>query len=479
LTTCASTSPRPAHTLDGRALSNTAGVQVDPFGLAPCYYRQAGPDPRHSHHLASFRRSEPLDPAAILQYLCCSYVLGPRTIFSGTSQIRPGSVLTADGGLRDPEPWTEQATAQTDERDLVSQLRELLRCSVRNCLAGESEVGVFLSGGLDSSLVAALLCEAGAKVHLFALDFGAPWNAELEFARQVAEQLRRPLRVVPAGPREISGSLNPTAAALEQPFGDPVTVPLYLLGRAASDYCRTIFNGEGGDQLFGGWANKPMIAAEAYAGASYDRLEAYMATFHRFWGSTATLLTADALQATRGSDPREPVRAALEAPRCHSLLHRLRAANLAIKGAYNIAPRAVQLGTACGLRVCAPFFDRTLADWTFSLPPEVFLQGACEKYVLKQASDFLPEEVVWREKRGMGVPVTEWLLGPLKRETGCRLSRGRLKRDGWFRPEAIEALRRGEDIEGEIRGRRVGEKLWLLLMLHAWIDQRGLTLPKL
>ena len=150
-----------------------------------------------------------------------------------------------------------------------------------------------------------------------------------------------------------------------------------------------------------------------------------------------------------------------------SLLHRLRAANLLLKGAQNILPRATQLAEAHGLWMRAPFFDRALTDWTFTLPANWFLHGACEKYLLKRAAEpYLPPEIVWREKRGMGVPTTQWCFGPLKREVSHRLSTGRLKRDGWFNPTTVKELRRGNDEPGAYRYRRVGEKLWALLMLH-------------
>src|SRR2546423_9584124 len=144
------------------------------------------------------------------------------------------------------------------------------------------------------------------------------------------------------------------------------------------------------------------------------------------------------------------IRPALEEGEFTSLLHRLRAANLRLKGAQNIGPRARQLAEACGLRVCSPFCDRDLTEWTFACPPEWFLQGACEKYLLKRAADaYLPAEVVWQEKRGMGVPVTDWCLGTLKREVARRLHPRRLKREGWFDPEAVAALQRGEERPGE------------------------------
>src|SRR5262249_20836468 len=120
-----------------------------------------------------------------------------------------------------------------------------------------------------------------------------------------------------------------------------------------------------------------------------------------------------------------------------------------------------------------PFFDRELAEWSFGLPPEWLQQGACEKYLLKRVAElYLPAAVVWREKRGMGVPTTEWCLGPLRRRVGKHLGGRRLRRLGWFRPEAVAALRRGE-AANLIRRRRVGEKIWALLMLHLWVEAQA------
>jgi asparagine synthase (glutamine-hydrolysing) len=244
----------------------------------------------------------------------------------------------------------------------------------------------------------------------------------------------------------------------------------------------TVFNGEGGDQLFGGWANKPMVAAELHADPTYDRLSAYMDTYHRFYGLEDRVYTPAARAALSEVDPTDWVRPYLETDGFTTLLHRLRAANLWLKGARNIAPRATQLAEAHGLQMHAPFFDRALAEWTFSLPPEWFLQGSCEKYILKRvADDLLPADVVWREKRGMGVPTAEWCLGPLARDVGHWLDPRRLERQGWIAPDYVAALRRGEDEPGEYRRRRVGERLWALLMLQIWCDVQDppMTWPSL
>jgi asparagine synthase (glutamine-hydrolysing) len=250
-----------------------------------------------------------------------------------------------------------------------------------------------------------------------------------------------------------------------------VTVPLYLLAEVAAQEVGLVFNGEGGDQLFGGWANKPMLAAEVHGGRSYDRLGAYLETFHRFYGLEAEAYTPQARRALGSLDAADWVRPYLEADCFRTLLHRLRAANLWLKGAQNIAPRATQLAAAHGLRMQAPLFDAGLARWTFSLPPDWLLNGSREKYILKRVAErLLPAEIVWREKQGMGVPTTQWCLGPLESEVRRRLGKDRLRAAGWLNPGYVEALRQGEDQPAEYRRRRVGERLWALMMLQVWCD---------
>jgi len=454
----------------------SALLQRDRFGLHAIYTARLGESLWFASDLRALRRcfdtAPALDPMALHGYLCFSYVPTPQTIFAGISQLPIGSSIHATPETMEIErsaSWQERTPFEGSEAEALAELRALLQSAVVRRLGDEREVGVFLSGGLDSSLVAALLAEAGARLRLFTLDFGAPWNAELPCAHQVAAHLKQPLIVVDAGPEAIRLALEATGAALEQPFGDGVVVPLMLLGQAASRSVETVFNGEGGDQLFGGWANKPMIAAELYGAHGYDREAAYLDTLHRFYGLTDRLYMPRMRARTAEADVGAWVRPALNSGEFTSLLHRLRAANLALKGAQNIAPRAVQLAAAQGLKARSPFFDSTLTEWSFGLPPDWLLRGACEKYLLKRAAEaYLPSEIVWREKRGMGVPVTEWCLGPLRRDLARALNPRRLKQEDLFDPSYVAALCRGEDQPGEFRRRRVGEKLWALWMFQTW-----------
>jgi asparagine synthase (glutamine-hydrolysing) len=458
----------------------TVTLTCDPFGLYGVYTAQVGTSFWFGSDFQILRQAAGLPASLHLEalhgYLCFSYVPTPTTLCAGVKALPAGSSRTVAPHRTDPplqekeHVWIEATPFLSDESAAIEELRQRLRRVTARQLGGEREVGVFLSGGLDSSLVAALLVEAGARLHLYTLDFGAPYNVELPYTRAVAAHLKQPLHIVPARAEHIANALPTASAALQQAFGDAVTVPLYLLGKAAAQQVPTVFNGEFGDQLFGGWANKPMIAAALYGAPNDNRTAAYMATFHRFYGLTGSFYTS-AMQETVKADAETWIQPELEEGTFTSLLHRLRAANIRLKGAQNIAPRARQLAEAVGLRIRSPFWDRNLAEWTFSCPPDWFLQGACEKYLLKRAAEpYLPSDIVWREKRGMGVPVTEWCLGGLKREIARILHPRRLKQDGLFRPEAVLALCRGSDHPGEIRTRRLGERLWTLLMFHVWKD---------
>jgi len=134
-----------------------------------------------------------------------------------------------------------------------------------------------------------------------------------------------------------------------------------------------------------------MIAAEVYAGEGYDRERAYLATYHRFHGLTDRLYTREARSVVGEVDAGARIGPYLNAAGFSSLLHRLRAANLWLKGAQNIAPRSRQLAVVHGLLVHAPFLDQELVEWSFGLPSEWFLRGPCEKYLLKRTAErYLP-----------------------------------------------------------------------------------------
>ena len=421
--------------------------------------------------------------AAMYGYSCFSYVPTPLTPVTGIAAIPAGIEKTweidGSGNILPPRThnlinWQENNHQISDEQVAVSQLQTLLKAAIERQITDidDEPVGVMLSGGLDSSIVAALLVQAGVKVRGYTLNLGDSSIPEYPYAEKVAQWLDIPLITVDATPKQVKPALIPTIQALDLPFGDGVCVPLFLLHQAASRDTRIIFNGEGGDQLFAGWTNKPLIAASIYQGehpeGSISFEEQYLRTFHRLYGYEAQVFQSEVYEQIKHLSPQNWLYPALESSSNPSLLHRLRRASLMLKGAQNIQPRATNLAFAHGLHVRSPFCDLPLAQWTFQLSGELCLQGACEKYILKRAVEsWLPPEIVWRRKRGMGVPLTPWCLQDFWYSLGMWLNPGILQAEGrWYGNLAAKIVR--GDLGGMITGRRIGEIFWLLIVWQLW-----------
>jgi asparagine synthase (glutamine-hydrolysing) len=457
----------------------------EPFGRVPLYWMQQGQVIWFASQLQLLLpliSAPEVNIAAIYGYSCFSYVPTPLTPVSQIQAVQAGVELSWNyidneitfGQAKQLIQWQQARDSIYDENDAVKELQVLLKDAVNRQIndLNDEPVGVCLSGGLDSSVVAALLVQAGVKVKAFTLDFGNAGIPEYPYAEIVAQHLNIPLVKVDASPGNIQKVLIPTVKALDLPFGDGVTVPLYLLAQAASQETGVIFNGENGDQLFAGWTNKPLIAAAIYQAQHPNGEEScirqYLRTFHRLWGYEETVYQSRVQHLIDSLCVEDWLEEALDNKYSGELMHRLRRASLMLKGAQNIQPRATNIGFSQGLKVRSPFCDLPLTHWTFRLSGELMLKGSCEKYILKRAIDnLLPKEIVWRQKRGMGVPLTSWCLHEFWHQLGDWLNPGILRSEGIFQPDIAAKIVSGK-FSAAIHGRRVGEILWLLIMWELW-----------
>ncbi|WP_309744104.1 asparagine synthetase B family protein [Chamaesiphon sp. OTE_20_metabat_361] len=456
----------------------------EPFGKTPLYWTECDSTIWFASHLQLLLPllSQPdIDVGGLYGYSCFSYVPTPLTPVRGIQAVPAGTEWCWQAGkfgrthpvaivsATAPVRW-QQAKAQiADETFAIKQLQDLLQAAIHRQIQDlpDAPVGVLLSGGLDSSIAAALLVQNGVKVRAYTLDFGEAGISEYPYAEQVAHHLQIPLVKVPVNPKLVRSSIDLTSRALDLPYGDGVTVPLYLLCQAASQDVAVIFNGEGGDQLFAGWTNKPLIAASIYGGST-DFIQPYLQTFHRLYGYEQQSFQSQILAQIQALDPADWIGAALDPTLTPELLHRLRRASLMLKGAQNIQPRATNLARWHGLKVRSIFCDLPLAEWTFGVSGTLQLQGACEKYILKRAvEDLLPAEIVWRTKRGMGVPLTAWLFQELWSDLGTWLNPQVLRAAGCWQADIATQLVSGK-FSGSIQGRRIGEVLWLIMMWERW-----------
>ncbi|MHC5908384.1 asparagine synthetase B family protein [Streptomyces sp. S6] len=385
----------------------------------------------------------------------------------------PGRVLRlkADGSTAETVFWEPRERIDDDD-DPVQTLRALLEEATARRLPEDEAVAVLLSGGVDSSLVTALAAKLhGRPVHTYSISFGDELPNELGYSGLVAAHCQTRHRVLTVSGTAVAARLADTAALLDSPVGDPLTVPNLLLAEAvAGDGFGVVLNGEGGDPVFGGPKNLPMLVQTMHARApwSEDRATAYLRSYRKCWTDLPDLLTADTLSALEAAPaPQRFVEPYLTGQgRMPHLLNQLLHCNLRTKGAHHILTKVERLTASQGLQGRAPLFDRRVVDHAFTVPPTLKLRGTAEKWVLKEAArDLLPETVVDRPKSGMRVPVQQWLSGPL-RDLGTDLLLGRAARErGLFRADTVRTWLRGE---GTLLPRQ-GGKLWLVLTLELWL----------
>ncbi|WP_282779188.1 MULTISPECIES: asparagine synthase-related protein [unclassified Nocardia] len=415
---------------------------------------------------------------AVRTFLTFAYLPGRETLLRGVEEVLPGRCvrLRADGSTTEEIYWEP---AEIDdpraEAEHALTLRVLLEAAVSTRLPAAAPVGVLLSGGIDSSLVTALTASIHDRaVHSYSISFGPDAPDELAYSGLVAAHCRTRHRVLTVPGTAVAARLAETVALLDCPVGDPLTVPnLMLAEAAAADGIRVLLNGEGGDPVFGGPKNLPMLIFEL-ARDDPDpeaRALAYLHSYRKCHGDLPVLLTPEVLADLAAAPPPTRLVAPYLRPgRMSSLLNQLLHANLRTKGAHHILTKVERLTAARGVEGRAPLFDRAVIDYAFRVPPRCKLAGTREKWILKQAvRDLLPSTIVDRPKSGMRVPVQQWLSGPL-RELGHDLLLGESARArGLFREDTVRAWLRGD---GMLLPRQ-GGKLWLVLSLELWLRSFG------
>lgn len=409
-----------------------------------------------------------VDEVAVRDYLCCAFVPGGRTMWRGLREVRPGSLLCLPGG-ETTTYWQVEERLDGERMSLESygaRLRATLERVVGDCLPVGEPAGVYLSGGLDSSCVAALAARLHDRpVHTYSIHFGPECPNELEFSALVARHCRTTHHVIEITPGEMWDLLPETMSHLDDPIGDPLTVPNLLLGRAAREAVGTILNGEGGDPCFGGPKNQPMLLTRLYRAphAPHALVEAYLASFQKCAADLPRLLRAEVWERVRA----EPSVFADALDTRGSYLNNLMFINTRFKGADHILTKVSNLTRAAGLRGHSPLFDDRVVALSLEVPPEYKLEGAREKAVLKAAvADLLPAQILERPKSGMMVPVQRWFRERWRRRAaGLLLSRRARTR----RLLDQEVVREWLDYRGDVWG-RYGVKLWLLVSLELWLQ---------
>ena len=448
-----------------------------------------------------------LNLQALRQYLSFDYVPAPLTIYCGINKLPAAHRLTLESGeVKIDRYWHLNYTTTEpvpSEREAADHLRELMADAVRMRLVSDVPLGVLLSGGVDSSTIAALAVHASSEaVKTFSISFAEASFDESAYARGVAKFLGTDHHEERLSANLAANLVSEIGAWMDEPFSDPSLVPTYLLSRFTRKHVTVALGGDGGDELFAGypmyaghrWAEvykhvpgflrrgliEPVVrslpvktknlsfdykALKFITGARYDSV-----TRHHIWFGSFTpdqqqqLLTPAALAAT-DSEIYAEARQIAEECNNDDLVTRMQSVDTRLYLAEDILTKVDRASMAVSLEVRAPFLDPRVAEFAASLPCNYKLRGMKTKYILKKAvRDLLPGFVTRRGKKGFGVPVAEWLkfkLRPLARDL---LSPERVRRAGVFNPNYVARLQ-DEHERGVANHRKL---LWTLLMFELW-----------
>ncbi len=490
-------------------------VARDPVGVKPLYYAWGSNGLIFGSQLApllvSGRVSQEIDRVALHDYLALNYVPGPRSILAAVSKLQPGHrlLLRPGGEPRVERYWglrlaSDPASSPTPAppAEAARQLLEVLRRAVRRQMVSDVPLGMFLSGGIDSSTVLALMAEHSPRpVQAFTIDFAEEGYSEVEVARRTAQRFGAEHHVLRVGP-ELGDIPERLVESADEPFADSSAIPTFQLCRQARGAVTVALAGDGGDEVFAGYQTH---RAHRYA-EIYQRLPAALgqrlvpALIRRLpqshgkipWDFKARQFSrAAALPAAEAhfgfkefldegerlalwehpSPPRPSVELFRSAAAERPLRDRLDLALYLDNAIYlpdDILTKSDRCSMAVGLEARVPLLDLEVVEFAARIPSSWKLQGLEGKALLKRAmAGHLPAELLRRRKAGFNAPMAAWFAGPLGDMLGDLLQGPGARRLPALRRPRVEELlrqhRRGE--------RELSRPLWALTMLLLWSER--------
>jgi asparagine synthase (glutamine-hydrolysing) len=452
-----------------------------------------------------------MDPHAVEEYFALGYVAEPRTIFKQARKLSPAHTLQLKRGSPMPQPvayWDVRFSLDNpvSEQEAQSELVQRLKESVRLRMISEVPLGAFLSGGVDSSAVVAVMAGLSPEpVNTCSIGFDDPAFNESDFAQKVADRYhtRHHLEVVKSDDFDLIDTL---ARLYDEPYADSSAIPTYRVCQLARKHVTVALSGDGGDESLGGyrryrmhlledhlrgtlplavrrplfgvlgrfypkadWAPRMFRAKTTFEGLARTSVEAY---FH-----TVSIL-------------RDPMRDALFSPHFKSELagytaqevfnrHALQAGtddplaliqylDLKTYLVGDINTKVDRASMAHSLEVREPLMDHELVEWLATLPSPLKIRGQEGKYIFKKSMEaYLPQDVLYRPKMGFSVPLARWFRGPLKQRLRDAVLGERLAATGWFNPDYLRHL-----VDAHQSGTRdYSAPLWTLLMFEAFLRQ--------
>ena len=503
----------------------------DRIGEKPLYYGWSGRTFLFGSELKALRAhphwDAPIDRGAVALFMRHNYVPAPYSIYRGINKLLPGSTLTLHWGVREPTIapyWSARAVAEHglsapsagDETAMVDQLETLLRDAVRKQMVADVPLGAFLSGGIDSSTVVALMQAQSARpVKTFTIGFQEQGYNEAVHAAAIARHLGTDHTELYVTPREAMDVIPKMHSIYDEPFADSSQIPTLLVAQLARSQVTVALSGDGGDELFAGYTRyafgkslwgklswlspsvrrsiavavktlsverwnviaKPLLAiaprryrvglvgekilklADVLA---HDTLDSLYRDLVSHWRPPLDIVLADAeppttLDSVHDSSISDPV-------------SRMMLLDLITYLPDDILAKVDRAAMSVGLETRIPLLDHRVIEFAWKIPLAAKLNRNGAKSILRNVLyRYVPKALVDRPKMGFGVPIDSWLRGPLKPWAEELLDPARLRHEGYLKPELIQQRWQ----EHTSRKRNWHYPLWDVLMFQAWLQANG------
>ena len=495
----------------------------DPFGKKPFFYTVQQGKLHFASELTALEKipglSLTMQPEAVMRYLAYEYVPTPQTVYGEVESLPPAHWLIIESGVvRTGRYWDMPMPDESDRRNpdqLGEELQFLMARAVRRRMVSDVPLGVFLSGGIDSSIVAGLMAQQSpTPIKTFSIGFSEASYDESRYARIVAEAFGTDHHERVLSAEECADNLPGIVSRMDVPMADASVAPTWLLSGVTREKVTVALGGDGADELWAGyehyigfkvaeWYNAlpalmrhkvvEPLARRLPSSAGYINPRLAVATFLRAaqapaWQRVQTMLTAFTpdmqaeiltgtfkAQAPGFLSPERlfaPTREHFEHWQPYSAATPLARAFYVYAHQFMLDDILVKVDRCSmlhSLEVRAPFLDKDVAEFAARLPVDRKLHGFKRKWLLKRAfAGLLPREILHRNKRGFQIPVAEWLRGRMRPLMEDLLSPDSLKAQGIFNPATVRAL-----MDEHISGRAdLRKPLWTLLVFQLWWQAR-------
>jgi asparagine synthase (glutamine-hydrolysing) len=495
----------------------------DRLGIKPLYWGRQNGRIAFASELKAFEAlpdwKPEIDHDALASYLRFAYVPSPHSIYRGIGKLAPGTGVSieADGrsevwpywSLMDVATRGRAAPLELGDSEAVDALEALLGDAVKRRLVADVPLGAFLSGGIDSSTVAALMrAGSNAPVRTYSIGFAEEGFDEAPHAKAVAAHLGTEHTELYVSPREAEAVIPELPAIYDEPFADSSQIPTFLLSKLTREHVTVALSGDGGDELFAGYnrhrfarllTGTPSAARAALAcglgmagPALWDRLFGLLPKGQRLPHPSEKIYKAAAMlrEGPQGGyralvsswqEPETLVRQGREvqgpafdesiAAKLPDALDRMQYLDAATYLPDDILTKVDRASMAVALEVRVPLLDHRVVDLVWRLPSRMLLRRGTSKWLLRQVLyRHVPKQLVERPKAGFALPVGQWLRGPLRPWAEELLSETRLAAGGLLNPAPILARWR-EHLD---QRRDWHQSLWTVLMFQAWREARGI-----